>query len=90
MATRAATELRFKLVGWDIMQPSAAPIIGGMVTSMIRVLAMTPVIFVPRWHDAARRYLAALRACGETGGIENVRSNNCSIARQAAPWCFCG
>jgi copper/silver efflux system protein len=32
-------------VGSDIMKPIAAPIVGGMVTSTIHVLIVTPVIF---------------------------------------------
>jgi Cu(I)/Ag(I) efflux system membrane protein CusA/SilA len=32
-------------VGADIMKPIAAPIIGGMVTSTIHALIITPVIF---------------------------------------------
>jgi copper/silver efflux system protein len=32
-------------VGSDIMKPIAAPIIGGMITSTIHVLIITPVIF---------------------------------------------
>ena len=32
-------------VGVDVMQPMAAPILGGMVTSTIHVLVITPVIF---------------------------------------------
>ena len=32
-------------VGSDIMKPIAAPIIGGMVTSTIHVLIITPIIF---------------------------------------------
>ncbi|MDQ3774948.1 MAG: efflux RND transporter permease subunit, partial [Pseudomonadota bacterium] len=32
-------------VGSDVMQPIAAPIIGGMITSTIHVLIITPVIF---------------------------------------------
>jgi Cu(I)/Ag(I) efflux system membrane protein CusA/SilA len=32
-------------VGSDIMKPIAAPIVGGMVTSTIHVLVITPVIF---------------------------------------------
>ena len=32
-------------VGSDIMKPIAAPISGGMVTSTIHVLVITPVIF---------------------------------------------
>ena len=33
-------------VGADVMKPIAAPIIGGMVTSTIQVLIITPVIFI--------------------------------------------
>ena len=38
-------------VGSDVMKPIAAPIIGGMVTSTIHVLIITPVIFylMKRW-----------------------------------------
>ncbi len=32
-------------VGSDVMKPIAAPIIGGMVTSTVHVLIITPVIF---------------------------------------------
>jgi len=32
-------------VGADIMKPIAAPIIGGVITSTIHVLIITPVIF---------------------------------------------
>jgi copper/silver efflux system protein len=32
-------------VGSDVMKPIAAPIVGGMVTSTIHVLIVTPVIF---------------------------------------------
>jgi Cu(I)/Ag(I) efflux system membrane protein CusA/SilA len=32
-------------VGSDVMKPIAAPIIGGMITSTIHVLIITPVIF---------------------------------------------
>lgn len=32
-------------VGSDIMEPIAAPITGGMITSTIHVLIITPVIF---------------------------------------------
>src|SRR5436305_14510236 len=32
-------------VGSDIMKPIAAPIVGGMITSTIHVLVITPVIF---------------------------------------------
>jgi Cu(I)/Ag(I) efflux system membrane protein CusA/SilA len=32
--------------GADVMKPIAAPMIGGMISSAIHVLIMTPVIFV--------------------------------------------
>jgi copper/silver efflux system protein len=41
-------------VGSDVMKPIAAPIIGGMVTSTIHVLVITPVIF----------YIMKLRSLG--------------------------
>jgi Cu(I)/Ag(I) efflux system membrane protein CusA/SilA len=38
--------------GADVMKPIAAPMIGGMVSSAIHVLIMTPVIFVlMKKHD---------------------------------------
>jgi Cu(I)/Ag(I) efflux system membrane protein CusA/SilA len=49
-------------VGSDIMKPIAAPIIGGMVTSTIHVLIITPVIFYLMKVRALRR--GALRASG--------------------------
>jgi Cu(I)/Ag(I) efflux system membrane protein CusA/SilA len=49
-------------VGSDIMKPIAAPIIGGMVTSTIHVLIITPVIFYLMKTRALRR--GALRASG--------------------------
>jgi copper/silver efflux system protein len=32
-------------VGADVMKPIAAPIIGGLITSTVHVLIITPVIF---------------------------------------------
>ncbi len=49
-------------VGSDIMKPIAAPIIGGMVTSTIHVLMITPVIFYLMKTRALRR--GTLRASG--------------------------
>src|SRR5438105_891669 len=49
-------------VGSDIMKPIAAPIIGGMVTSTIHVLVITPVIFCLMKSRALRR--GTLRASG--------------------------
>ena len=42
-------------VGSDIMKPIAAPIIGGMITSTIHVLIITPVIFYLMKTRALRR-----------------------------------
>src|SRR2546422_9927497 len=42
-------------VGSDIMKPIAAPIIGGMITSTIHVLIITPVIFYIIKTRALRR-----------------------------------
>ena len=42
-------------VGSDIMKPIAAPIVGGMITSTIHVLIITPVIFHLMKTRALRR-----------------------------------
>jgi Cu(I)/Ag(I) efflux system membrane protein CusA/SilA len=42
-------------VGSDVMKPIAAPIIGGMITSTIHVLIITPVIFYLMKSRALRR-----------------------------------
>jgi Cu(I)/Ag(I) efflux system membrane protein CusA/SilA len=42
-------------VGSDIMKPIAAPIVGGMVTSTVHVLIITPVIFYIMKRRALRR-----------------------------------
>jgi Cu(I)/Ag(I) efflux system membrane protein CusA/SilA len=42
-------------VGSDVMKPIAAPIVGGMVTSTIHVLVITPVIFYIMKLRALRR-----------------------------------
>jgi Cu(I)/Ag(I) efflux system membrane protein CusA/SilA len=42
-------------VGADVMKPIAAPIIGGMVTSTIHVLVITPVVFYIMKTRALRR-----------------------------------
>ena len=49
-------------VGSDVMKPMAAPIIGGMVTSTIHVLVITPVIFYILKLRALRR--GTLRVSG--------------------------
>lgn len=42
-------------VGADVMKPIAAPIIGGMITSTIQVLIITPVIFIMMKERALRK-----------------------------------
>jgi Cu(I)/Ag(I) efflux system membrane protein CusA/SilA len=42
-------------VGSDLMKPIAAPIVGGMVTSTVHVLLVTPVIFYITKSAALRR-----------------------------------
>jgi Cu(I)/Ag(I) efflux system membrane protein CusA/SilA len=42
-------------VGSDVMKPIAAPIIGGMITSTVHVLIITPVIFALMKRAALRR-----------------------------------
>jgi Cu(I)/Ag(I) efflux system membrane protein CusA/SilA len=42
-------------VGSDLMKPVAAPIVGGMVTSTVHVLIVTPVIFYMMKVRALRR-----------------------------------
>jgi Cu(I)/Ag(I) efflux system membrane protein CusA/SilA len=49
-------------VGSDVMKPIAAPIVGGMVTSTVHVLIITPVIFYLMKTRALRR--GTLRASG--------------------------
>ncbi|MGE3276187.1 MAG: efflux RND transporter permease subunit [Vicinamibacterales bacterium] len=52
-------------VGSDVMKPIAAPILGGMVTSTIHVLIVTPVIFYIMKLRALRR--GSLRPSGMVG-----------------------
>jgi Cu(I)/Ag(I) efflux system membrane protein CusA/SilA len=42
-------------VGADVMQPLAAPMIGGLITSAIHVLVVTPVLFSMMKERALRR-----------------------------------
>ncbi len=49
-------------VGADVMKPIAAPILGGMITSTIHVLIITPILFVLMKERALRR--GKLRASG--------------------------
>ncbi len=52
-------------VGTDVMKPIAAPILGGMVTSTIHVLVITPVIFYVMKSRAFRR--GTLKVSGMAG-----------------------
>ena len=38
--------LRESAIGSDVIEPIAAPIVGGMITSTIHVLILVPVFFV--------------------------------------------
>jgi Cu(I)/Ag(I) efflux system membrane protein CusA/SilA len=49
-------------VGSDLMKPVAAPIVGGMLTSTVHVLIVTPVIFYMMKRRALRR--GTLRVSG--------------------------
>ncbi|HET9830343.1 MAG TPA: CusA/CzcA family heavy metal efflux RND transporter [Vicinamibacterales bacterium] len=57
-------------VGSDIMKPIAAPIIGGMVTSTIHVLVITPVIFYIMKLRALRR--GRLRVSGMSAAAQKL------------------
>jgi len=52
-------------VGSDVMKPIAAPIIGGMITSTIHVLVITPVIFAIMKLRALRK--GTLKVSGMAG-----------------------
>ena len=39
-------ELRRTRAAFEIMQPLAAPVVGGMLSSLVHILVVTPVIFV--------------------------------------------
>jgi Cu(I)/Ag(I) efflux system membrane protein CusA/SilA len=58
-------------VGSDVMKPIAAPIIGGMVTSTIHVLIITPVIFFIMKRRALRK--GTLRASEMTAMVSRDR-----------------
>jgi Cu(I)/Ag(I) efflux system membrane protein CusA/SilA len=42
-------------VGSDVMKPLVAPMIGGLLTSAIHVLIMTPVLFIIMKERALKR-----------------------------------
>ncbi len=58
--------------GSEVMRPIAAPIIGGMVTSTIHVLLVTPVIFFLMKERARRRGTLRLSFAGALAGRDGV------------------
>jgi Cu(I)/Ag(I) efflux system membrane protein CusA/SilA len=62
-------------VGSDVMKPIAAPIIGGMVTSTIHVLIITPVIFYIVKLRALRRGTLKASAMARPAASSNNRSH---------------
>ncbi len=55
-------------VGSDVMKPIAAPIVGGMITSTIHVLVITPVIFYILKRRALRKGTLRLSGMGQSAG----------------------
>jgi Cu(I)/Ag(I) efflux system membrane protein CusA/SilA len=47
--------------GSEVMKPLAAPVIGGMLSSLLHILVVTPVIFA---------WLRERECRGETGGVK--------------------
>jgi len=70
-------------VGAEVMKPLATPVLGGMVSSLIHVLVVTPVIFL--WIHQRRLGLAgaevAIDAPGATADTEAAVSR-----RRLVPW----
>jgi Cu(I)/Ag(I) efflux system membrane protein CusA/SilA len=54
--------------GVEVMKPLATPVLGGMVSSLIHVLIVTPVIFSWLWERKLAR-MEASAAAGEAEGI---------------------
>jgi Cu(I)/Ag(I) efflux system membrane protein CusA/SilA len=59
-------------VGSDLMKPIATPIVGGMVTSTVHVLIVTPVIFYMMKTHALRRGALRVSAMSERAGSREV------------------
>ena len=57
-------------VGSDVMKPIAAPIIGGMVTSTVHVLIITPVIFYLMKVRALKRGTLKISGLHATNVVE--------------------
>jgi Cu(I)/Ag(I) efflux system membrane protein CusA/SilA len=61
-------------VGSDLMKPIAAPIIGGMVTSAVHVLLITPIIFFLLKRRALKRGALSVQATRPDGRSVVVRT----------------
>ena len=59
-------------VGSDVMKPIAAPIIGGMVTSTVHVLIITPVIFYLMKRRALRKGRLRVSAMSQVISAQSV------------------
>ena len=51
-------------IGSDVMEPIAAPIVGGMLTSTLAVMILVPILFCAIKQRALRRGMLALREVG--------------------------
>ncbi|MFZ5806285.1 MAG: efflux RND transporter permease subunit [Verrucomicrobiota bacterium] len=54
--------------GVEIMRPIAVPVIGGMISSLLHILIVTPVIFFALRKREMETYSADISASGMTGG----------------------
>ena len=64
-------------VGSDVMKPIATPIVGGMITSTIHVLVITPVIFYIMKRRALRKGTLRLSGIGSVAAAS--RASNGSL-----------
>ena len=79
-------------VGAEVMKPLATPVLGGMVSSLLHVLIVTPVIFF--WLHERRlglqhEALAAARGGVRSGGVRSSRRSPCRHRGCRASW-SCG
>ncbi len=58
--------------GSDVMKPIAAPIVGGMVTSSLAVLILTPVLFLMLKRQQLRRGRLQAAATDEAGAVNDA------------------
>jgi hypothetical protein len=72
--------------GMEIMKPIAAPSIGGMVTSTLHVLFMTPCLFVIYRGREALPGAAAARQGGGRVGRAGGRRNGYAMTPRALAW----